>query len=314
MPWEADGRRWHTAERITSEGKPIRWEGAILDWIDDEIHKLGDFAETNWKHRSTVEIAAPVRSQGWFLHAMTGQEWLLRLVFRVGRNTFKQGELVERLGIKPVNETPGLEIYSNEQRVWVTNHKGPWQSVTVLAHRLEEVNTPAFRAFLADAAKAFQGAIKRAQTKPEDEMPWKVNGERWHLGDKGFPAGRKLLWDRELLPRLLAVVREVEPGLEVSWDARDAITLRVPGVTRGWAQWRTKDSESLDGRFLGKKGQFNLSQLEGVGPPAELNGQRSEGEVLHLSFQRLEQLRPDRLKELLAQHLRGFREAFGKEK
>ena len=68
----------------------------------------------------------------------------------------------------------------------------------------------------------------------------------------------------------------------------------------------------LDCRFLGKKGQFNLSQLEALAVPAELNGQRSEGEVLHLSFQHLEQLRPDRLKELLAEHLRGFREVFGK--
>jgi excinuclease ABC subunit A len=312
MPWEADGRRWHTVERITSGGKPARWEGALLDWLDEEIHKLGDFAETNWKHRSTVEIAAPTRSQGWFLHAMTGEEWLLRLVFRVGRNTFKSGELVRRLGIKPLNEMQGLEVYGDRDRVWVTNHKGPWQSVTVQVHRLSEIDTPAFRAFLADTVKGFHANIKRAQAKPEDVMPWKVNGERWHLGEKGFPAGRKLKWDRALLPRLLALVREIEPGLVVSWDAREAITLRVPGVGRGWAQWRTKDADALDCRFLGKKGQFNLSQLEALGVPAELNAQRSEGEVLHLSFQHLEQLRPERLKEVLAEHLRGFRATFGR--
>src|SRR5947209_1396009 len=317
MPWEADGRRWHTVERITSEGKPARWEGAILDWLDDEIHKLGDFAETNWRHRSTVEIAAPRGERGvstprWFLHAMTGEEWLLRLVFRVGRNTFKSGELVKRLGIKPLNETPGLEVYGDRERVWVTNHKGPWQSVTVQVHRLSEIDTPAFRSFLADAVKAFHANIKRAQAKPEDVMPWKVNGERWHLGEKGFPVGRKLKWDRALLPRLLALVREIEPGLMVSWDAREAITLRVPGIGRGWAQWRTKDADALDCRFLGKKGQFNLSQLEALAVPAELNGQRSDGEVLHLSLQHIEQLRPERLKEILAEHLRGFRETFGK--
>ena len=28
MPWQTDGRRWHTVERVTSEGKPCRWEGA----------------------------------------------------------------------------------------------------------------------------------------------------------------------------------------------------------------------------------------------------------------------------------------------
>jgi flavin-binding protein dodecin len=41
----------------------------------------------------------------------------VRLVFRVGKNTFKQTELVSRLGIKPLNETPGLEVYGNEPRV-----------------------------------------------------------------------------------------------------------------------------------------------------------------------------------------------------
>ena len=50
-------------------------------------------------------------------------------------------------------------------------------------------------------------------------MPWKVNGQRWHLSDKGFPLGKKLQWDRASLPRLLDLVREVEPSVEVGWDS-----------------------------------------------------------------------------------------------
>ena len=46
MPWETDGRRWHTVDRITTDGKPCRWEGAILDWIDEQIQPLGTFGET----------------------------------------------------------------------------------------------------------------------------------------------------------------------------------------------------------------------------------------------------------------------------
>src|SRR5262249_34564176 len=34
MPWQTDGRRWHTAERLSHNGTPVRWEGAVLDWID----------------------------------------------------------------------------------------------------------------------------------------------------------------------------------------------------------------------------------------------------------------------------------------
>src|SRR5262249_38334857 len=157
-------------------------------------------------------------------------------------------------GIRPLNETPelGLEVYGSEPRVWVTNHKGPWQSVVVKVHRLSEIDTPVFRAFLKKVATAFHATLKRLRTKPEDLMPWKINGERGHLGEKGFPPGRKLQWDRALLPRLLALMREVEPNLEVRWDNRVAISLKVPGVSRSWAQWRTKETAGLDCRFLGK--------------------------------------------------------------
>jgi excinuclease ABC subunit A len=312
MPWKTDGRRWHTAERVTSDGKPCRWEGAMLDWLDEEIHKLGKFADTDWSERSVVEIAAPNKGQGWFLHALTGQEWLLRLVFRVSKNAFQSRALAERLGIPPLNETPGLEVYGNDERVWTTTHKGPWQSVTVLAHRLSEIDTSAFREFLAEAAASFQAALKRMTTKPEDVMPWKVNGERWHMSEKGFPPGKKPKWDRALLSRLLALVREVEPGLQVQWDNRAAITLRVPGASRAWAQWRTKDIDGLDCRFVGKKGQFNLSRLEGVGAAtASVDSKRTTGDVMRLVFQHLEPSQAAKLKEVLGEHLDGFRAAFG---
>jgi hypothetical protein len=109
----------------------------------------------------------------------------------------------------------------------------------------------------------------------------------------------------------LDLVREVEPALEVGWDARDAIKLKVPGVSRSWAQWRTKDSYGLDCRFLGKKGQFNLSRVEPFGVSPAVNGHRAEGDVLRLIFQNANHVHDAKLKEVLAEHLRGFREVFG---
>jgi excinuclease ABC subunit A len=311
MPWEVDGRRWHTVERVNHKGGPCRWEGQALEWVDERIHELGEFSDTNWNHRSVVEIAAPSKSQGWFLHAMTSMESVLRLVFRVGKNAFKQADLLARLGIRPLNQTEGLQVYGDQERVWVTNHKGPWQSVTVLVHRLSEIDTPAFQEFLAQGVASFQANLKRLQTKPEDVMPWKVNGQRWHLGDKGFPFGQRTQWDRALLPRLLDLVRELEPNMEVTWTTRDAITLKVPGINRSWAQWRTKDSQGLTCRFLGKKGQFNLSRVERFGVSPSIIDGRSDGDVLQLMFQHDDHVHAAQLKELLAEHLRGFRDLFG---
>jgi excinuclease ABC subunit A len=311
MPWEVDGRGWHTRERVSHRGRPCRWEGHILNWIEERIHESGPFGDTCWNHRTVVEIPAQLKSRGWFFHAHTGLERYLRLVFRVGRNTFQAEELRRRLGIRSLNELPGLDVYGDEQRVHVANRRGPWQEVAVLAFRLDEIDTPPFRQFLKEAVASFQQNLRRMQTRLEDVMPWKVNGERWHLGDKGFPPGKQMRWDRGLLPRLLDLVREVETGLVVEWDNRLAINLRVPGVSRAWGSWRTKKAEGLECWFLGKKGQFNLSQVECFGVSPTIRSDRADGDVLQLLFQHADHVHPVELKALLTEHLRGFREAFG---
>ncbi|MSQ93585.1 MAG: excinuclease ABC subunit UvrA [Gemmataceae bacterium] len=309
MPWQTDGKTWHTRDRLSHQGKPCRWDGEVLTWIDDKIHSLGDFAETNWKHPSTVEIAATTKTLGWFFHAHTNMEWLTRLIFRVGKNTFKNEELNRKLGLPTLNDTPGIEVYSNEPRVHVANRKGPWQEIWMLIHKLDEIDTPAFDEFIRKAVGSFHNTLKRMHTNPEDVMPWKVNGERWHLGEKGFPPGRKLQWDRAILPRLLDLLRKVEPKIEITWDNRALISLRVPDITRAWATMRTKDSDALHCRFLGKKGQFNLNQIEKFGLEPTLQP-AAEGEALVLQFQHDNHLHAQALREVLQQQLQGFRELF----
>jgi excinuclease ABC subunit A len=313
MPWEADGRRWHTQERLSHGGKPCRWEGAALAWVEGLVQEQGGFAPTNWSQRHVVEVTGPRKSDGWFLHALTGEEWLLRLVFRVGRGAFKSQDLAAVLGIKPLNDSPelGLPVYSPEPRVWVTQHKGPWSSVTVRLHRRSEIDTPAFRDFVRKAAESFHATLGRLQVSPEDLMPWKRSGEKWHLSDKGFPPGRKPRWDLSALPRLLALLREVEPGVEPQWGQRAHFTLRVPGISRAWCFVKTKEPGALIMRFVGKPGQLNLARLEGLAATAELED-RGGTCVMTLSFLHS----PTggtaaRLKAVLAEQLKGFREVAG---
>jgi excinuclease ABC subunit A len=311
LPWQADGRRWHTLDRITTTGKPARWDGDMLNWLDERIHELGEFAETDWSQRTVVEIAAAKKSQGWFFHAHTGMEWLARLVFRVTKNTFKQEELERKLALAPLHETAELQFYSRESRINVANRKGPWQEVWMLIAKKDEIDTPAFRTFLKQAGDSFRKNLGKMTAKVEDVMPWKVNGERWHLGEKGFPPGRRLRWDRAILPRFLAVVKEARRDVEIQWDARDSILLKVAAIGKAWGRIRTKDSDALDCRFLGKPGQFNLTRLEGIGQHPSLTADRADGgEVMQLQFQREEDMPRPKLKELLAEHAAGFEERF----
>jgi hypothetical protein len=111
---------------------------------------------------------------------------------------------------------------------------------------------------------------------------------------------------------LIDLVKEVAPEVQIEWTARAAITLRVPGVSRAWAQWRTKESHGLDCRFVGKKGQLNLSQIEGLGQSPTIHQHRADVDLLRLIFQQASDVQATKLKEVLGQHLRGFREVFGK--
>ena len=64
---------------------------------------------------------------------------------------------------------------------------------------------------------------------------------------------------------MIRLVREMEPDVDIKWDTRDAILFYVPGISKSWARFRTKDESGLDCRFVGRPGQFNLSRIERFG-------------------------------------------------
>ncbi len=136
MPWEVDGRRWHTHDRVGRKGEPCRWDGRILEAVVDRIQQRGTFSETDWNSRSVVEIAAEKKSVGWFFHAITGETWLLKMKFRVAKNTFQRQNLIDRLPLKTLNQLDEVPLYGNEPRVKCRSLRGPWQEVQINAHSL----------------------------------------------------------------------------------------------------------------------------------------------------------------------------------
>ncbi|HVL11117.1 MAG TPA: excinuclease ABC subunit A, partial [Gemmata sp.] len=312
LPWEADGPRWHTKDRVTTTGKPMKWDGAALTHVVDRVQSLGGFKDTNWKHRSIVEVVPDAKGAEWFLHAMTGHEAYVKFVFRLPGRPFKQDQLEARLALRPLSDTPGLEGYSRDSnRVEVGNWPGA-QYVTIVVHKKSEIDTPAFREFLARAVETVKGRVATAAGGVEGNMPWKKDGEKWHLSDKGFPPGRGAKWDRSLLPLLIKLLREIDPTLEFKWDVRDAVTVRPAGASRFWCRIKTKDASALEVWFTGRRGEAKLSRFENFGRDVKVEGDRADGsEVLKLWLVRPNHLDAAELKPLLAEHLRAFTRAFG---
>ena len=140
MPWQIDGRAWHTRDRKTRTGKPARWEGAILDHVVDLLAELGGFPEPDWSRRSVVRVASPDPTAPPFLEAFTGHEWVVSLRFLVKSHTFQADTLAAALGLLPFSQSP-RPVLSDSARVTVNVLRGVGQEVTLTFHLAQDVQT-----------------------------------------------------------------------------------------------------------------------------------------------------------------------------
>jgi excinuclease ABC subunit A len=86
---------------------------------------------------------------------MTGHEWVVTLRFTVTRNTFKPETLRNQLRLTPFHEGP-TPVLSDAERVTVAAGKGGTQEVVITCHAADDLETPAFDAFLTRAVASYQ--------------------------------------------------------------------------------------------------------------------------------------------------------------
>ena len=301
MPWEVDGRRWHVQDRVARNGKPCRWDGKILGAVIDKIQESGDFSPTNFNTRTIVEICGDRKSDGWFFHAVTGEEWLLKLKFRTAKSTFRREDLIAKLDLKPLNEMRELPVYGTEPRVKCKNLRGPWQEVQLQVHAWDEINKPVFWEFVEAAVKGFQKFADRKQINPEDVMPWKVLGQKWHFARKGFPPGKKIAWETEVLEELCELLTDVGEG-QFLWNNQQLIHYCLKGRSEPWATVLTKKPGAVELHLNGPKNQFALGRITTFGLNPALDKERPDRDVVRLQFNDAEQVVDEALGDFLREH------------
>ena len=306
MPWEADGRRWHTVDRVGRSGEPCRWDGRILGSVIDRIQEKSElFGDTDWSERTVVEIRAAKKSDGWFFHAITGEEWLLKMKFRTSRSTFKREELVEKLALKPLNDMPDLPLYGTEQRVRCKNLRGPWQEIELRVHSYAEIDRPEFWEFVDRAVTGFGEFSEKVHANSDILHPWKQLGRVWHLSRKGFHIGRKIYWEQEVLEELLELLAEVAPKAQFLWNNKQVVPIYQPGRSDPWAAVQTKSRDAVHLHLYSPKGRFTLGQITGLGIEPDLDAKRAKVDIIRLKFRTLADLAKGDLRGFLKRHAGG---------
>jgi excinuclease ABC subunit A len=303
MPWEIDGPRWHTKDRLGRNGNPCRWDGRILAEVVEHIERSDGFSQTDWNNRSIVEIRAEKKSTGWFFHAITAEEWLLKMKFRTARSTFRRDEVVRRLDLKPLNEMPSLPLYGTQPRAKCRQLRGPWQEIEVRVHSYDEIDRPEFWKFVDQAVAGFHKFTQRARQKPEDLMPWKVLGRKWHLARKGFALGKQVRWETVVLERLLDLLSRAAPHGQFLWNNKQVVPVYVPGQKEPWAAVQTKKLDAVYLTLAGPKGRFAQGRITDLGHNPELDAERPDKDLIRLQFRTTGDLKRGNLAGFLQEHL-----------
>lgn len=303
MPWERDGRAWHTADCVDRNGSPVKWDGRIVAQVVEKIQELGDFSETDWNSRNVVEITGKKKTLGWFFHALTGESWLLKMKFRVRRNTFKKEDLQTRLPLMTLNQVDDIPLYGNDSRVKCKNLAGPWQEVEIRAFTLEELNRTEFWDFLKDAISGFEFHSEKAEEDIESHMPWKKLGRQWHYSTNGFSIGETRKWDEQILNSLEGLINQIGGEIDWSWDNKDHAKFMLKDFDGIWGSINTKTEDTVPLVLYHSKDLITLDEISKFGASVELDSEDDEKDYLRIDFNSKDQLEDKSLQEFLEKHL-----------
>jgi len=272
MPWQRDGRRWHTQQRLSRQAEPVEWEGAALAFVIDAIERLGKskLQPTDWNDRARVEIVAkPPKGVAksavpWFLHALTAGRWLLDLSFRVPVGSFSQRALNTKLKLKTLNDRDDIHAYGNSARVQIRKAPNGMDQIRVLVHDKKEIDNPAFRAFLKSALSAYLLQVEGLADLSGGAEPWKTDGKAWHLSQKSIPRSQVKRWRPMALTLLLGQVNRVLPQVRQLWNRKCFIELTAPNGGRV-GKIITSKGDALRVDLHMPRGAFTPTQVEGLG-------------------------------------------------
>ncbi len=150
----------------------------------------------------------------------------------------------------------------------------------------------------------FQKFTRLTELKPEDHMPWKKLGQRWHFMRKGFPGGKAIKWDVSVWEELYEMLQEVAPDGQFLWNNQVLVHLYLAGQRDPWVTINTKRTQSLDITLHGPKGLVTLGRLAGLARDRELDESREDRDLVRLRFRTVEDLHRGDVMEFLQEHQR----------
>jgi excinuclease ABC subunit A len=202
-----------------------------------------------------------------------------------------------------LNDLPDLPLYGNQPRVRCRNLRGPWQEVELRVHAYAEIDREEFWQFVDQAIAGFEKFTRRVRQNPEDLMPWKALGRKWHLLRRGFLKGGPPKWEVGVLEELCRLLEAAAPGCQFGWTNKVLVPVHVGKKKQPWASLQTKRPDAVYLDLFGPKGRFALGQIMKLGRDAELHADQPDYDHIRLRFRTTDDLARGDLPGFLREHL-----------
>ncbi len=265
MPWEIDGRRWHTVNHVDRNGQPVQWNSDVLEWVVETIETAARFTPTDWNDRARVEIRAPkTQPAQWFFHARTGGRDLIDISIRVPKRVFDNKTVVRKLKVKTLDQREDLPIYGREPRVKLRAAGREFDDIRILLRDFSDINKTAFTAFFKETADAYIHMVTESQEDPVKGQPWKADGRKWHLSQKSINAHHRIKWKPNLILEFFGRINKLDPTIEPNWNGKIGIGLKRKGQP-AFGKIVTNMSDGLRLDLFLKRNQFTPLQVDKLG-------------------------------------------------
>lgn len=247
-----------------------------------------------------VEIRA-AKIDGWFFHAITAEEWLLKMKFRTARNTFRREDLVARLDLKPLNDMPDLPLYGTEPPSRCGTCVGPGRRSYEL--RVHTYQRSTARSSGTSSIGRSPGSGRSPIGHGSGPKTCTLEGPRPEVapGAARLPRGQEVRWEVNVLERSWKSSSKPRTGSS-SWSNKQVVPVYVPGQKEPWAAIQTKTTGSIS-RSSGPRDVFPWAEVTGLGFGPEVDAQRSEVDYIRLKFRSPEDLERGELPAFLKEHL-----------
>ncbi len=280
MPWQVDGRRWHTVRHLDRSGKPVAWDPDVLKWLVETIEKSGAFAPTDWNDRARVEIRAlGTQSSMWFAHFRTGGRELLDISLRTPARQFDNKAMVRSLNVKSLDERTDLPIYGRESRVQLRACGRNFDDTRICLRDFKDVDKQAFRDVLKSTAAAYLEMIAEHKTDPVKGQPWKTDGRKWHLSQQNINAQNNIRWKPQLILELVGRISKLDSDIEFDWTGKIGIGLKRKGESRVLGKIVTNMGPGLRVGVRTPRGGFTPVQIERLGASPQIRPHRDHDQI-----------------------------------